>query len=148
MNWAASIGTLNARQSSEGSIPSTWMLGELLLRKAFPLTVHLAEVPNLTYMLGSGKKYSKNIHRPASPWVKRKQDIVSPIRSVRSRQHAQASESTEYHLGPPAPPHTDITSMERQAEFFTCHEGPTKLANAKAAVGSFPFSVFMYRDGH
>ena len=96
-------------------------------------------------MLGSGEKYSGNIYQPASPWVKRKQDIVSPIRSVRSQQHPQASESTEYHLGPPAPPHIDITSMERQAEFFTCHEGRAKLANAKAAVGSFPLGVFMDR---
>ena len=35
--------------------------------------------------------------------------------------------------------------MERQAEFFTCHEGRAKLANAKAAVGSFPLGVFMDR---
>ena len=97
------------------------------------LTVRLAEAPNPTYALGSGEKYSGNIYQPASP-VKCKQDILSPIRSVRfeSRQHPKASESTDYHLGPPAPSHIDSTLMEQQVESFTCHKGRTKLADSKS----------------
>jgi hypothetical protein len=56
------------------------------------------------------------------------QDIFSATRSVRSRQHPQASESTEYSLGPPMPPHINIKSMAQWAESFTCREGLTDLS--------------------
>ena len=110
LTWAASIGTLDPPRPSE-KLDSVG-LHVLFLKAFYRCRFTSAEVPNPTYALGSNKEYSKNIYKPASPCVKRKQDLLTPIlwRSLR----ATPSSFRVNRIPLKALPQIDMTSMAQQ----------------------------------